>query len=86
VLIVHRFLEGMLTNYRAIQPTPSVQVVVDMDGFGAPHVKADKYQTYVRDQAIQYGGVKLFYKHDAPLWSPAEVLRLDPAPDVVIYQ
>ena len=86
VLIVHRFLEGMLTNYRAVRPTPSVQVVVDMDGFGAPHVKADKYQTYVRDQAIQYGGVKLFYKHDAPLWSPAEVLRLDPAPDVVIYQ
>jgi len=86
VLIVHRFLEGMLTNYRAVHPTPSVQVVVDMDGFGAPHVKADKYQTYVRDQAIQYGGVKLFYKHDAPLWSPAEVLRLDPAPDVVIYQ
>jgi hypothetical protein len=86
VLIVHRFLEGMLTNYGAVHPTPSVQVVVDMDGFGAPHVKADKYQTYVRDQAIQYGGVKLFYKHDAPLWSPAEVLRLDPAPDVVIYQ
>ena len=86
VLIVHRFLEGMLTNYRAVHPTPSVQVVVDMDGFGAPHVKADKYQTYVREQAIQYGGVKLFYKHDAPLWSPAEVLRLDPAPDVVIYQ
>jgi hypothetical protein len=76
----------MLTNYRAVHPTPSVQVVVDMDGFGAPHVKADKYQTYVREQAIQYGGVKLFYKHDAPLWSPAEVLRLDPAPDVVIYQ
>lgn len=86
VLIVHRFLEGMLTNYQAIQPTPSVQVVVDMDGFGAPHVKADKYQTYVHDQAIQYGGVKLFYKHDAPLWSPTEVLRLEPAPDVVIYQ
>jgi hypothetical protein len=86
VLIVHRFLEGMLTNYAAVHPTPSVQVVVDMDGFGAPHVKLDKYQTFVREQTIQYGGVKLFLKHDAPLWSPADVLGLDPAPDVVIYQ
>ena len=86
VLIVHRFLQGMLTNYNAVQPSPSVQVVVDMDGFGAPHVKLDKYQTFVREQAIQYGGVKLFYKHDAPLWSPAEVLGLEPPPDVVIYQ
>ena len=86
VLIVHRFLETMLTNYGAVHPTPSVQIVEDMDGFGSPNVKASKYETFVRDQPIQVGGVTLFYKYDAPLWSPAEVLQLDPPPDLVIYQ
>jgi hypothetical protein len=86
VLIVHRFLEKMLTNYDAVRPTPSVQVVIDMDGFGTPYVKADKYRSFVRDQAVQFGGVKLFYKHDKPLWTSADVLDLQPAPDLVIYQ
>jgi hypothetical protein len=86
VLIVHRFLEKMLTNYGAVRPTPSVQVVIDMDGFGTPYVKADKYRSFVREQAVKYGGVKLFYKHDKPLWTPTDVLDLQPAPDVVIYQ
>jgi hypothetical protein len=86
VLVVHRFLEKMLTNYEAVQPTPSVQVVIDMDGFGTPYVKGAKYVSFVHDQAVQYGGVKLFYKHDKPLLTPADVLELQPAPDLVIYQ
>jgi hypothetical protein len=86
VLIVHRFLEKMLTNYDAVRPTPSVQVVIDMDGFGTPYVKASKYGSFVRDQAVEYGGLKLFYKHDKPLWTPGDVLDLQPAPDLIIYQ
>jgi hypothetical protein len=86
VLVVHRFLEKMLTNYQAVQPTPSVQVVVDMDGFGTPYVKAAKYDAFVQEQAVQYGGLKLFYKHDKPLWTPGDVVDLQPSPDLVIYQ
>jgi hypothetical protein len=86
VLIVHRFLEKMLTNYRAVQPTPSVQVVIDMDGFGTPYVKAAKYDEFVHEQGVQYGGVKLFYKHDKPVWTPADALDRQPAPDLIIYQ
>jgi hypothetical protein len=86
VLIVHRFLEKMLTNYRAVEPTPSVQVVIDMDGFGTPYVKAAKYDEFVHEQGVQFGGVKLFYKHDKPVWAPADALDLQPAPDLIIYQ
>jgi ribosomal protein S2 len=35
VLIVHRFTQGMVTNYKKIKTVPEVQVVMDMDGFGA---------------------------------------------------
>jgi ribosomal protein S2 len=33
VLIVHRFTQGMVTNYKN-KKVPEVQVVMDMDGFG----------------------------------------------------
>jgi hypothetical protein len=86
VLIVHRFLESMLTGYQDIQLDPRVQVVVDMDGFGSPEAKTSKYRDLVRDQPVQFAGMKLFYRYDAPLLSPEDVLELEPAPDVVIYQ
>ena len=86
ILVVHRFTEPMLTNYRAIKPSPRVQVVVTMDGFGAPDAKRSKYESLVRDQPVQFAGFKLFYRQDAPPMRPREVLELDPRPDLVIYQ
>jgi hypothetical protein len=86
LLIVHRFTERMLTNYRQIQPDPRVQVAVVMDGFGAPELKTKHYEELVRDQRVQYLGFKLFYKQDKPVMTPEQVLELDPPPDVVIYQ
>ena len=39
LLIVHRFTEHMITNYRAITTRPEVQLVMNMDGFGFPAKK-----------------------------------------------
>ncbi len=86
VLIVHRFLPSMLTNAEAVQPDPRVQVVIDMDGFGSPDTKISKYHTFIRDAGVDFGGMKLFYNYDTPLLAPEDVLALDPAPDVIIYQ
>lgn len=86
VLIVHRFTEDMVVGYRDIRTTPEVQVVMTMDGFGAPELKTAQYERYVRDQPVQFAGIKLFYTQDKPLMSPADVLGLEPAPDVIIYQ
>jgi hypothetical protein len=76
----------MLTNAAAIQSDPRVQVVIDMDGYGSPDVKISKYDTFIRDAGVDFGGIKLFYAHDHPLLAPEDVLALDPPPDVVIYQ
>ncbi len=86
VLIVHRFTEDMVVRYRDIRTTPEVQVVMTMDGFGSPELKTAQYERYVRDQPVQFAGIKLFYTQDKPLMSPADVLGLEPAPDVIIYQ
>jgi hypothetical protein len=86
LLIVHRFTQGMLTNPHEVRPTRRVQVVVTMDGWGVPATKIDHYREYVGRQGIQFSGFKLFHLQDQPVMSPAEVLSLEPPPDVIIYQ
>jgi hypothetical protein len=86
LLVVHRFTEAMLTNYADVKPDPSVQVVVTMDGFGSPELKLAQYEEYVHNQSVERAGIKLFYHYDVPLLTPAQVVDLNPFPDLVIYQ
>jgi hypothetical protein len=86
VLIVHQFTLGMLPDKDDIRDTPSVDVVLDMDGFGTPSLKRSTYAAILRQSRLEFSGVKLFYRQDADLWSPAQVMGLDPVPAAVIYQ
>ncbi len=86
VLIVHQFREDMISGKDALAPVPGVQLVIDADGYGVPILKTDVYNILVRDEPIEFGGIKLFYRQDKPLMTAAEVLALNPSPDLVIYQ
>ncbi|RIK46899.1 MAG: hypothetical protein DCC58_01585, partial [Chloroflexi bacterium] len=86
ILIVHQFEEEMILNKSAIKPLPGVDIVIDMDGFGSPEAKVQNYHHFVRDELVEYGGIKLFYRQDDPLLTPEEIVALDPPPLVVIYQ
>lgn len=91
ILIVHRFTEEMVTNYQKIQPTPEVQVVIDMDGWGDPAKKIGTYQRVITTEPVQFTGFKLFYKNDLRppskrMLTPSEILNLTPAPGYIQYQ
>lgn len=90
ILVIHRFTRKMVTNYKDIRPTPNVQVVMDMDGWGPPWLKFDSYHDYVKAEPVQYTGFKLFFHNDTKkgdaLLTPAEVLRLNPRPLYIQYQ
>lgn len=86
MLIVHRFTRPMLTNQEKIRLDPRVQIVIDMDGFGAPFLKRDSYRRYVFDHPVQFAGFKVFYKNDKPMLTPEQVMKLVPAPVFVMYQ
>jgi hypothetical protein len=86
MLIVHQFREDMITGKGDLAPMPGVQLVIDADGFGEPELKTFVYNYLVRDEPVEYGGIKLFYNQDSPLMKPREILDLVPAPDVIIYQ
>ncbi|MFZ2167389.1 MAG: hypothetical protein WAV50_00795 [Minisyncoccia bacterium] len=91
VLVVHRFTQDMMTNYKKIQPLPEVQIVIDMDGFGSKAKKRGTYSRVIIPEPVQFTGIKLFYKNDSRppadgLLTPSEVLGLTPAPSYVQYQ
>ena len=90
VLIVHRFTRNGVTNAKSIVLRPEVQIVINMDGWGAPWLKRDSYKDYVVAEPVQYTGFKLFYHNDTkkgdPLLTPQEVLRLHPKPLYIQYQ
>lgn len=86
VLVVHRFTRNMLTNASEIRLDPRVQVVIDMDGYGAPSGKKAAYRWFVVRYPVQYTGWKLFYKNDKPLMTPKQVLEVYPKPMYIQYQ
>lgn len=85
-LIVHQFRDSMIENKDKVKPVNNVDLVIDEDGFGPPDLKRGTYKVVITDEPIEYNGIKLFYKQDDPLMTPAEIMGLNPVPDVVIFQ
>jgi hypothetical protein len=91
VLVVHRFTQNMVTNYQDITPTPEVQVVMHMDGWGPRDLKRSTYQRVIEPEPVQFAGLKIFYKNDLKppstgIFTPREALQLHPEPVYVQYQ
>jgi len=91
ILVVHRFTQGMIRNYRNIKLHPEVQIVMNMDGWGEPILKRDTYKQYIYKEPVHFTGFKLFYKNDlkkAPnhLMTPSELMKLKPQPIYIQYQ
>src|SRR4051794_26159113 len=90
ILVVHRFTSRMVPDAEQIRPTPRVQVVMHMDGWGPPWLKFDSYKDYIVSHPVQYTGFKLFYHNDTKkgdaLLTPPELLQLRPRLSYVQYQ
>ncbi len=91
ILVIHRFTQKMVTNYQDIKPTPEVEIVMDMDGWGGKAKKINTYKQFVSKEPIQFTGFKLFYKNDVldpgtTLMTPEDLLKLSPKPIYIQYQ
>jgi hypothetical protein len=92
ILVVHRFVKPMLTNYKKIKTRPEVQIVIHMDGWGPPAKKRNSYKLAIVHEPIQFAGFKVFYGNDTKrvnqprVMSPEEMLTLHPQPIYIQYQ
>jgi hypothetical protein len=90
ILVVHRFTQGMVKDYKEIKTMPEVQIVMHMDGWGFPAKKITTYRQFIYREPVEYTGFKLFYKNDTKnngrLLTPQELLKLKPQPVYIQYQ
>jgi len=91
IFVIHRFTQHMITNYKQIKLHPEVQIVINMDGWGAPALKLNTYKQYIWKEPVQFTGFKLFYKNDLRqfphrMLTPEELMRLQPHPVYIQYQ
>ncbi|WP_353267686.1 hypothetical protein [Gemmatimonas sp.] len=82
MLVIHRFTRKGVTNADKIKLDPKVQIVMHMDGFGAPWLKRDSYYSYIKKEPVQFAGWKQFTKakNDKPTTPREQILRLWPQP------
>ena len=92
ILVVHRFTNPMVTNYKQIKTRPEVQIVMDMDGWGESERKVGTYYHFISTQPVEFTGFKIFYKNDTKavkreqVMQPAQLLKLKPRPIYIQYQ
>lgn len=91
VLVIHRYTQKMVTNYKEIKTLPEVQIVMNMDGWGGQAKKINTYQQFIYKEPVQFTGFKLFYKNDVlepgtVLMTPETLLKLNPRPIYIQYQ
>ena len=91
ILVIHRYTQKMVTNYKEIKPLSEVQIVMHMDGWGGAAKKINTYQQFIYKEPVQFTGFKLFYKNDVlekdtTLMTPNDLLKLNPQPIYIQYQ
>lgn len=90
ILVIHRFTQGMITNYKNIKKVPEVQIVIDMDGFGSRVLKESTWLRYIYREPVQFTGFKIFYYNDSKgnhkIYTPEELLKFRPKPIYIQYQ
>ncbi len=84
LLVIHRFTDGMVENLAALEEQQDIATVINVDGFGSEAQKVAKYRDLEPHRF--HAGFKLFYEEDTGLMTPKRVLRLRPAPELIVYE
>ncbi len=85
LLLIHQFTDDMIPEAE-LKERKGLAYVLNVDGFGTQTLKVAKYKNFVAQAKHFHRGFKLFYSEDTNTMTPAQVMRLVPRPDVVVYE
>jgi hypothetical protein len=88
LFVVHQFTDGMIANKELVVARPGLATTFNVDGFGDRPNKLAKYAAFTAQTRGRpfADGYKLFYHEDTNLMQPADVMRMHPRPDLVVYE
>ena len=85
LVLIHQFTDDMIPE-ADLKERSDLSIVLNVDGFGTQSLKVAKYKEFTKQAHQHRHGFKLFYKEDTNTMTPASVMRLQPRPDVVVYE
>lgn len=86
MVVVHQYLADTIRDGEAVRDVPSVDLVLNYDGFGPIGEKDKKYRYFSSQPHAQHPGYNIFLQLDERVLTEQEVMQLEPLPDVVFYQ
>jgi hypothetical protein len=86
MLIIHQYMNATITDGEATTDYEDVDLVLNMDAFGAVHEKRKKYEMFANRPYAEHASYNVFLKLDERVSSEHEILSLSPQPDVIFYQ
>jgi hypothetical protein len=91
IFMVHQFKTFMLPDRELIEDRFGLATVFHVDGFGPQHSKRETYGLLSSKDGVIPGGTvvngfKLFLDEDVDLMTAADVMAIEPRPELVSYQ
>jgi len=86
LLAVHSFSPDLLTGDTRLRSRSGVALVIDANAIGPLEEKRTVYRAVGQARPGLFRGLKLFFEEDPALLTPAQILALEPPPDVVVYE
>jgi len=94
MLVIHQFQHTMIKDRSQVKSNYNrVRLIHCADGFGPPEVKRDSYNYNALASNMPIKAFKLFYNfgipgagYDYPLMAPKDVYKLNPRPNIIMYQ
>ncbi len=86
LFLIHQFTDDMIVGKENVRQRPGLAITMNVDGFGNPGQKIEKYKAFTSEAVRFHDGYKLFYEEDTDLMSPQEVMAMTPRPDLVVYE
>lgn len=86
LLVVHQYMDETIVDGAAVERVAGVDLVLNMDAYGAHQAKIEKYLRYAARPYAHYRSYNVFLKQDERVPDVEELLDIWPAPDVIMYQ
>ncbi len=88
LFVLHQFTDAMIQSKNLVRPRAGLAITFNVDGFGDRPNKLSKYAAFTAQTrgGPFDNGYKLFYHEDTNLMTPADVMRMRPRPDLIVYE
>lgn len=87
LFVIHQFTDDMVRDKQQVKIRPGLATVFNVDGFGGPEIKKQKYAAFVKEAPRgSWDGFKLFFREDTDRLTPRQVMALQPRPAFVVYE